>query len=346
MPSEARLAPDRVEPRQNGNAPRVRTGFAVRAAISLGLLGIILYAVDLGEVLDLIRRTAPVPFAACVAALFLDRIAMAAKWSLLTAARGIRLGVWQSSRIYLVSSFIGLFLPTGVGGDIYRIYRTSRQRGRIEEVAASVVIERFIGIVANALVAALGLIALLRFHPGELLDPGVSAAIFGFLVLGAAAFWLSMQEFTGRLLDRWSARWSDSRVVSKLLAAQRAYLGYRAHRGTLATFLGLSVAEQVWFATANYAAGLAVGLELGPVYFLALIPICRIVIRIPVSINAIGVQEGMFVLLFTGVGVSSSQAFSLALVARVAHWLAIAPGYLLYLTDGARRDPRPGGAVG
>ena len=109
-----------------------RRGVALRALVALVLLALVLANVDLGAVLDLLRGIDTAFFALCLTLVFLDRCFTAYKWNLLTQVKGISLSVWQSIRIYLIANFIGLFLPTGIGGDVYRIYHTSQQFGRTE----------------------------------------------------------------------------------------------------------------------------------------------------------------------------------------------------------------------
>jgi uncharacterized membrane protein YbhN (UPF0104 family) len=53
--------------------------------------------------------------------------------------------------------------------------------------------------------------------------------------------------------------------------------------------------------------------------------------RIPISVNAIGVQEGLYALFFSRLGFSVTEAFSLALLLRIGHWLVVLPGGILYL---------------
>jgi uncharacterized protein (TIRG00374 family) len=309
----------------------------VRTLIGVGLLVVVILNVDLAEVARLIRGVEPFYFGLCLALLFLDRFLMAYKWNLLLRAKAIELSFWEAFRIYLVSNYIGLFLPTGVGGDIYRVYHTSRRAGRTEDIAASVILERMMGVVANVALAAVGLIVVLQFEDTELFGHWGTVSIIAFLLCVLAAAWLSMQDFSLSLVRAIRGRW-DFSLTRKLLQCQESYLDYRAERRLLAIFFAWTIFEQATLALSNYFAARAIGIEIALLYFLAIIPICRIVIRIPISINAIGVQEGMYVLFFSRMGVSTSSAFTLAVVMRVGHWLVMLPGALLHMHGGSRKD--------
>ena len=90
---------------------------------------------------------------------------MSYKWNLLINAKGIRLSVWQSFKIYQMSQFLRILLPTGIGGDLYRIYYTSKREGHGEKITASVILERLLGIIAGALFAVLGLMLMIYISP-------------------------------------------------------------------------------------------------------------------------------------------------------------------------------------
>jgi uncharacterized membrane protein YbhN (UPF0104 family) len=85
---------------------------------------------------------------------------MAYKWAMLLRARGVAISNLEAFRIYLLSGFVGSFLPTGVGADVVKLARTTLAVGNLDKVTASVVMERAIGLVA-VMVLALGALLVL-----------------------------------------------------------------------------------------------------------------------------------------------------------------------------------------
>lgn len=89
------------------------------------------------------------------------------------------------------------------------------------------------------------------------------------------------------------------------------------------------------YAVMNYCGSNALGLEIDLFYFVGIIPACRILTRLPISIAAIGVQEGIYVFFFTLVGATMAEAFTLSIVQRAAFFIAVIPaGGVLYVIDG------------
>jgi len=316
---------------------KIISGIAFRVVISVTLVLVIISQVDFHILGNLFYSLNPVYFSLTLLLLFADRFLMAFKWNLLIRVKEIGLSVWQSFRIYLISNFFGVFLPTTIGGDMYRIYYTSNKGGQGEEIAASVILERFIGAISSALFAVIGFLLMIGLYPHLLLDLSTVLVIFGFLIFSLVLFWISIQRFTLTSLKYILSSWGSNRFVKKWFRFHGAYLGYGQYKKTLLVFFILSVVEQAFFVFANYLCARAINLNVELIYFFSIIPICQILKRIPISINSIGVQEGLFVFLFSRVGVSVTEAFSLAILARIGLWLVLLPGAILYLMDRARQ---------
>lgn len=321
-----------MKPSKNG-----KSGLAVRVLVSLTLLLIIISYVDVWMVLGLLTRVDFFYFGVMLLLLLADRFLMAYKWKFLIRAGGTPLSMGQCLRVYLISGFFGAFLPSSIGADIYRIYYTSKRAGSTEAIIASVILERFIGIVATATFAFLGLVWLIKTHPQPFLGASMTMILIAFLVLSLIGLWLSIQQITLAGSEYLLNHLRDNWFFKKWLQCQRAYVAYRHHKRMLLIFFLLSVLEQSLFPIVNYWGARAMGLNIEFVYFIGIIPICLILMRLPISINAIGVQEGLYVFFFSRLGLSVTEAFSFALLVRIATWVIKLLGAILYLTESSEQ---------
>ena len=103
----------------------------VRAGITGAILVYLVREIDAGAALQAMLDT-DVRALLIVALLVLaDRGVMIWRWLLLLRASGTDISTGDAAHIFLVSSFVGSFLPSGVGGDAARAYalgeRTSRR---------------------------------------------------------------------------------------------------------------------------------------------------------------------------------------------------------------------------
>jgi glycosyltransferase 2 family protein len=306
----------------------------VRGLVSAVLISMVLYGVDLHALRHIFASIDYYYFGWIVLLSLTDRFLMAYKWHLLLRVRGVNLSLWAGLKAYLISGFFGAFLPASIGGDIYRVYYTARKVQHTDEVVASVVVERAIGVIASATFALFGLVVMIGFFSQHFSHGKLIMTVVLVLAVSSIGFWVSLHEKLFAFVEHVLERWKNQRIVQKVLRCHRAYIGYKAVDGVLLVFFFLSVIEQSLFSLMNYYAAKALHMDIGLLYFIGIIPICHLLMRLPVSINAIGVQEGLYVFFFSRLGLTVTEAFSLALLIRVVWLLVHLASMILYLTDG------------
>jgi len=77
--------------------------------------------------------------------------------------------------------------------------------------------------------------------------------------------------------------------------------------------------------------GKAIGVDLAPMHFFAIIPLVFVVNALPISIGGLGVGESACVFFFSLVGVPQSKALALAFLYRISIFLYSLIGGAIYL---------------
>ncbi len=263
----------------------------------------------------------------------LDRLLMTYKWRLLLTCRGLELGFWPALKAYYLASFAGCFLPSTLGADALRIMAVKGPRRPGEVVAASVVIERTLGFLAAVIAALLGLCLLTWLTIS--LPPAFLAWSLGLGGLLAAGVVFSLSSRFGRFLHWLEVRLEAwGRVGSWLGKALMAYHGYRDHGPALLWFLLLSVLEQSGPVVGTWLAALAFDIDLGLLAAAAVAPVALLFTRVPVSVSGFGVVEGLYVALFSLVGLGATDAFVLGFIANISVVVTTLPGAVFYLRSG------------
>jgi glycosyltransferase 2 family protein len=299
----------------------IRPGLILRVALSAIALFLVIRLVSGRELVAALREAQPWPLLVSIGCMVLDRVMMALKWGILLRAIGIVRPLRELVRIYLVGTFYGSFLPTGVGGDVIRVIEVARGREEIAAATASVVMERVLGLIALVLLVFLCLLAF----------AAVEGDRFRHLLLPVAAIFVA-----GILGLAWALHGRIPQRLERFAAAFRRYAG---ERPALRHFFGLSFLEQLLPVAANYWMSRALGLEVSFLAFLMIIPIILFVARIPISIDGLGLVEGLYVWLFAYAGLGPSESFLLALMGRVFTVLASLPGMFLRKQRPANADP-------
>ena len=308
---------------------------ALRVAATLVVTGLatayILWKIDVGETASVVAGAHPGYLVAAVAIMLGTVPAMAWRWRLLLAARGIEDRLPWLVRAYLTSYAAGQVLPTAVGGDAMRIYEGSRRHpGRTGDVAGSVLLERGLGGTATLALAGIGfLLAVGRYDVGAYL--WVTAAFVAATIV--LAFFL-FSRTVARPVLRFAPR--------PLRALYRGIHGYREHGRVLLIAVGMTVAIQAVRVLAIWAASRSAGVDLSPRVFYVMGPLLFLVMLVPFTINGLAVREAFFVSFMGTLGVAAEPAFAAGFLFFVVTIALALPGGAILAWEGLRRrEPMP-----
>src|ERR671910_610379 len=139
------------------------------------------------------------------------------------------------------------------------------------------------------------------------------------------------------LLPQRAAHSSAARLLSRL---HEAYRSLALDRRRLALFFLLTVAEQLLMAVCYGFIALALQLTFKLVFLLAAVPLSILIARLPISIDGLGVYEGIFIGVMSLGGVHPDDSLALSLAARVFQIVVWLPWWLMLVArTGALRPP-------
>ena len=100
----------------------------------------------------------------------------------------------------------------------------------------------------------------------------------------------------------------------------------------MAELLALSFVVQVTRVLQAYVFGRGRGIDVAFSYYLAFMPVCILIILLPISIGGLGVAQGVTIALLRPVGVpDDEQLFALSTILVLAALLSATPGALLLI---------------
>ena len=297
--------------------------FAVRTAVSVGILAVLLHRLDWHQLSGVLRGIRPGYVAlapVCLAAAFLFG---AVRWHTLLSAMGISQSVRRCYAIY--------------SGDAIRISLCAlNARGGIGGCTFAVLLERAGGMASLFVLGAVGALVIspamadaLGGAPVRAL-PAVAA---GILAAGGLCFWVG-RRIPARLYER------RGRFIARAgeLASRAASLTPRV----LASFFVCSALFQMSDIVGTYFIARSLGVVLPFTLFLVVVPVVFVATLLPISLGGLGVREGAFVYLLGLVGVDASSALALSLLVYCNRLLLCGVGGLLNVTWNVRGS---GGAL-
>lgn len=300
----------------------------VRLAITAAILAYLSTRIDMAAAARAVAAISLPHLAAVLVLVALDRAVMILRWVLLLRASGIAISAGDATRLFLISSFVGSFLPAGIGADAARAYGLARESTSGSEALASVAVDRVLGVLS---LVAMGLIGLMAWAPDGRNDWRLMGAVFVIGGACVAGFWA----------DQW-IRWivpahrHDGSITRRVLRLSDAVSRYRNRRGVLAHVMAWSLVVQFLRITQAYVLGVGLGMTVPFAYFLLFMPVGLLILLLPISVSGFGLPQGIIVWLLRPVGVAESAAFALATLIVLTGLAGNLPGLWLWLR--ARRS--------
>ena len=294
----------------------------LRLAITAVILPILAMGIDMGDSARAIAAIDLRYLALVLGLVAIDRMVMILRWVLLLRASGIAITTRDAARLFLVSSFVGSFLPAGVGADAARAYGLARESTTGSEALASVAVDRILGVFSIVLMSMIGVLA---WAPARE-DWRIAVAILALTIACSAVFWASDWL-------RWAIpdQHHDHSIARRALRLSDAVGRYRGRSGVLAHVMAWSIAVQVLRITQAYFLGLGLGLTVPYSYYLLFMPLALLILLLPISISGFGLPQGAIVWLLQPVGVPDAQSLALSTLIVLTGLAGNLPGLWLWL---------------
>jgi uncharacterized protein (TIRG00374 family) len=296
-------------------APALRSAllWIVKIGVSAGLLYVLFVRIDAGNLWRLIRGASALWVIAALALYLLMLIVSTWRWQLLLRAQHVDVGFGALMNSFFVAIFANNFLPSNIGGDVFRVKDTARAAGSKTLAAAVVLFDRGLGVLGLAFVAACG--STLAARRSEAIGPlGPSLLWSGLLgVLALVVLALALPEkvaLLGRPLRALHPEWVDRRLAT-ITAALRRFR--RAPGAMLAGFAG-GIAVQAILVVYYVAVANAIHLAVPFGHLAILVPVSFIVQMMPLSLNGLGVREATFGFYLSQIGVPLESAIALSFI--------------------------------
>ena len=271
--------------------------FAIKAAISIGLIGLILWRADLTATIEAIRNVYVPAFVVALASTAVGVVIRSYKWHILLSVQGGRESFLTSLRVMYMSTFVNNFFLGTLGGDAFRVYHARDYSNSTGGAASAVIFERATGMlsalilvyIAGALIASQELITarLLIVITGVCLMIGVGLGVLLLLGprIGRIPILRRARRLTGFVKDLTSSLWTYSR-----------------HPVLFVSVMILSLIFHITQAVTIYLFSLAARADVPFLSLLFITPLTGLLVVLPISINGIGVKEGSFVFYLERIG--------------------------------------------
>ncbi len=281
----------------------------LKMLVALVLLYLLLRDANISEVFASIRQANPWLLLLAFSLHPLGIYVSVLRWLGLLRAQGHDSTVWYLTASYIVSIFFNNFLPSTIGGDSVRAYDSWRLGQTPSEAVALVFVDRFLGLLVLmlfALVAVLFPMKITEEAPVLFLWVGLGT----FVVIAISWLIFVPSHWMPKLINRLS--FLPQSIKNKLVIIIDAFLFFQGKRQVLLVALLWSILLQANVVVHYWLIAEAMALDVGLLDFLLITPLATFIMMIPISINAIGVRESVFVWFLSVFGATSAQGVAFA----------------------------------
>ena len=280
----------------------------LKLSIAITLVAVIVSRVNLEDIWDVFVEADKLLIAGAFLLYFVGLCVIATRWKILLAVQGVSAGFFTLVKSMLVAVFFNNFLPSTIGGDAMRAYDTWKMGGGKTQSVSIIFIDRLLGIFTLFIFA---LLALLLSSIDVSFIPNIKLWILLAVATGFLGIYILF--FKAAVISRYlhTDDQADSGLVRRLLLKVfDVFAVYNGKPGILFIALFLSVLLQLNVIFHYYLIALSLGIDISVQAMFIIVPVAIVVMMIPVSINAIGIREAIFVTMFAFYGVSNADALA------------------------------------
>ena len=325
-----------TNPAPRAGASAVR--WLIKIGVSAALMVFLLRKISLPDLERLIRAMDPVLLVSAVVVFMASNVAGWLQWHVLLSASGIRAGQARTFGFYNIGLFFNNFLPANIGGDAVKVYDVTRLGAGVYQVIAVTLLDRLLGVFSLCLLA---IVADLFLVARESSPYVYYLALFVACMLPAAGFYFvgALGNAFRRAVLRVRPLALDRRITSVLDHLSP----FKGRRALVVRLVFFSLFIQTLRVMTHVLVGMAMGVTVDRVVlcqFFVFVPILSLAMIPPITINGLGIREGLGILLFAQAGIGRTDAFAMEFLTYIISVVASLLGLGFFLAR------RAGGAQG
>jgi len=251
------------------------------------------------------------------------------RWYLLIRPIDKQISYFYLFRSYLIGFFFNTFLPTTIGGDVYRIIRINKMIDSKSQSTAIVFIERLVGFLA---IAMLAVVSMLLLGKGVLYEKLRWLAFGSLIVLTISVFTFFNDRFL-LLVSKLLKKGSFFKLGERIKKFYEKIHHFKNHKSYLFYTFLISIIYQLVVVLTFYTTARFLMIEISYTHLILFVCMISIITLLPISIGGLGLREGGFALLFELAGFSREGGFAVALLVTFFTTLVHTSGGFFYIFE-------------
>ncbi len=303
--------------------------FWLKLTITALLILFLICMFDWNRIFDIIQHLSIFDLFIAAFVWIISLLVTTSRWYILSIPLQCNTRFWQLFRFYYIGFFFNTFLPSSIGGDLYRIYRVNKELSSKSQAAALVFVERLIGFFAIAFMASFSLF----FIQINKFSNEFRYLAFGSFLILLAVLLLSFNERVILHMSRLLKKISYFHLGERLNQFYEKIYHFRNYKLYLYMGFIISIIYQLIVIYLFYFVARAMDYTIGYMYMVLFVSLSSIVSLIPFSLGGFGYREISYALLFQAIGLAREDGIALSIIVVVITSIINAGGGIFYILD-------------
>ncbi len=293
--------------------------------VSISLLTYIISKVHWGDFHNSVKESNYFLILLGIIISFLIIWVMSYKWNILLRVNNYKVSTIRLVIITMITSFLGLFLPSSFSTDVLRGYYLTKEKSSKLLSASSIVIDRLSGISSLLAIALIGF-----YFSSELLNIDILKEVIiglSFFILFTILFFLN-NKIANRIIHFMD---NGNNIFNKLKNFYISLLEFKKYPIVLFFSFLLSLIVQILRVLRFYVIAVAIGINMEVFYFFLIVPLIMLAIMLPITLGGFGIKEGVAVSFFVLIGISLNDSIVITLIESITMTFVVLLGGVLYM---------------
>ncbi|MFH1772286.1 MAG: lysylphosphatidylglycerol synthase transmembrane domain-containing protein [Candidatus Omnitrophota bacterium] len=299
----------------------------IKLFIAVGLLWFLFTLVDFRQFWINVKNAKKVFLVAAMLLYFPANYILVLRWDSILRYYKIIFPKRQLFTLYLVSGFLSNFMPTSVGGDVYKFVCMKKERPQFDkEILSSIIIERGIGFLSLFLI---NIILFFLFAKFTIYTSSFFAVEI--LIILAFLFIVCIIFFKDKVFFFIDNHNNNNRLFAKFKRFLKVLTSFKKQQSIFLMFMH-SFFFMLMGSLSLFLVFYSLGHCINIFYILLVFTIVNIFQVLPISLNSIGIYEGLSVYLFGIYGIGLEISLAATIMGRILLMLVSSSGGVLYIS--------------
>jgi uncharacterized protein (TIRG00374 family) len=280
--------------------------------VGIGLFIYLLIRLNVTKIFQEIVKIKPHYFLIAIVFVLIFLFFQTLKWFVIAKKQGIDVPFGEAFKINLMSNFYGFVTPAKLGSIIRADY-LSKYKGGIGRGLSNFVIDKILDLSSLFVLAII--FGIVFYNKIEIISKEILyilIAIFLILIVISSVFY---KKSSSRLILKFVYRkFIPNKMKEKAKITFDSFYENMPSIFFLMLVLIFNVISWITNYCIFYFIGLSLGVNLGFIYFLGILPIATLVAQIPITISGLGTRELAMISLFGLFDIEAVKVFSMSLL--------------------------------